>query len=68
MALELGLYIGLNGCSLRHPENIAIIKDVIPLDRILLETGLFMDKIMTMISRCPMVPSQTDKRRSSVFP
>jgi TatD DNase family protein len=34
---ELGLYIGLNGCSLRTEESLAVVKEL-PLDRILLET------------------------------
>lgn len=35
--IELGLYIGLNGCSLRTEENLAVVRDL-PTDRILLET------------------------------
>ncbi|CAE8671844.1 unnamed protein product [Polarella glacialis] len=35
--LELGFYIGLNGCSLRTPENLEVVKQL-PSDRILLET------------------------------
>jgi TatD DNase family protein len=34
---DLGLYIGLNGCSLRTPENLETASQL-PLDRILLET------------------------------
>jgi Tat protein secretion system quality control protein TatD with DNase activity len=34
---DLGLYIGLNGCSLRTKENLATVQQL-PLDRILLET------------------------------
>jgi len=35
--MELGLYIGLNGCSLRTPSNLQVARDI-PLGRILLET------------------------------
>jgi TatD DNase family protein len=35
--IDLGLYIGLNGCSLRTVENLEVVKHL-PLDKILLET------------------------------
>lgn len=35
---ELNLYIGLNGCSFKTKESLQIIRDYIPLDRILIET------------------------------
>jgi TatD DNase family protein len=35
--IELGFYIGVNGCSLRTDQNIEVIK-TIPLDRIVAET------------------------------
>ena len=37
--LEMGLYIGVNGCSLKTPENVEIVKKI-PLNRIMLESSL----------------------------
>mmetsp|Transcript_16208 Transcript_16208/g.30867 ORF Transcript_16208/g.30867 Transcript_16208/m.30867 type:complete len:444 (+) Transcript_16208:667-1998(+) len=35
---DLGMHIGLNGCSLRTEESLAVVREALPLDRILLET------------------------------
>jgi Tat protein secretion system quality control protein TatD with DNase activity len=34
----MGLYIGINGCSLKTEENVEMV-ETIPLDKLLLETG-----------------------------
>jgi TatD DNase family protein len=36
--VDMGLYIGINGCSLKTEENVEMVK-TIPLDKLLLETG-----------------------------
>lgn len=37
--LEVGLYLGVNGCSLKTDENLAVVREI-PLNRLMLETDV----------------------------
>jgi TatD DNase family protein len=38
MLLDLGFHLGVNGCSLKTEENLRVVRESIPLDRLILET------------------------------
>ena len=48
--VEMGMYIGVNGCSLKTEENIEVVK-AIPLEKMMLESKL----VFNHSSRCPIL-------------
>ncbi|ORY34938.1 hypothetical protein BCR39DRAFT_515713 [Naematelia encephala] len=56
--VEMGLYIGINGCSLKKVENIQVVKAV-PLNKLLLETDAPWCSITTSHASYPFIPKDT---------
>lgn len=62
--LDLGVYIGVNGCSLKTQENLETVRQI-PLDRVLLETGTS-TWASPLTCRCSVVRNPTDPCIESV--
>lgn len=61
--IQLGYFIGLNGCSMKTEANLDVIKQL-PIEKILVETGRiqfenFRNNYLNHRSRCSLVRYQT---------
>ena len=64
--IELGFYIGLNGCSLKTPENLDVVR-ALPLDKILLETDCPYCEIKPTHAGFQYIQTQFEKKVEKKF-
>lgn len=64
--LELDLYIGVNGCSLKTKENMEVVKKI-PLDKILLETDAPYCDIKTTHDSYKLIDTQFNRVKKEKF-
>ncbi|KAL3931532.1 MAG: hypothetical protein SGBAC_011265 [Bacillariaceae sp.] len=64
--IEMGLYIGLNGCSLKTEENLQVVKQL-PLDKILLETDCPYCDVKATHAGFPFVKTKWESKNYKKF-
>lgn len=61
-AIQFGLYIGINGCSLKTAENLKVV-GALPLDKLLIETDAPWCDIRPTHASCSLVASHFPSKR-----